>query len=203
MFCAVEVMPCIPINIPIVPAPRKALGRQVLRGDRDGRLADRSPAACRSEHRSCDPSPSTQSIMAEASRPGKRRSTMRTWLENTGLATKKTVSIEHGKWQDFNPADLLAKQSDMLEQMQHIMIEERWQHEQHTRVLETNLENLHKIIESYEKGELSPRSAVAVSAPCTASAQLPLDLLGPARPPLPPPFTPPSPIRGTMPFSVQ
>lgn len=81
-------------------------------------------------------------------------------VETTVAQTKKRKSTwpwsKRGstagpRWQDADPADLLAKQTDMIDALQKVILEERWQHEQHCRVLETSLEQMHTIIKQYEQ----------------------------------------------------
>mmetsp|Transcript_75096 Transcript_75096/g.181508 ORF Transcript_75096/g.181508 Transcript_75096/m.181508 type:complete len:372 (+) Transcript_75096:62-1177(+) len=82
----------------------------------------------------------------------KRRSTIQAFLRRQG-SKGGDDSLSGTAYEGQNAADILAKQSDMLEQIQHIMIEERWQHEQHSRVLENELQSLHDIIKQHEESE--------------------------------------------------
>ena len=86
----------------------------------------------------------------------KRRSTIQAFLSRQG-SKGGDHSLSGTAYEGQNAADILAKQSDMLEQIQHIMIEERWQHEQHSRVLENELQSLHDIIRKHEESEVGVR----------------------------------------------
>ena len=47
--------------------------------------------------------------------------------------------------------EMLAKQSDMIEQLQQVLYEERWQHEQSIRILETSVEEQQQLLIKYEE----------------------------------------------------
>ena len=100
----------------------------------------------------------------------KRRSTIQAFLRRQG-SKGGDDSLSGTAYEGQNAADILAKQSDMLEQIQHIMIEERWQHEQHSRVLENELQSLHDIIKQHEESE-SGVSPTPPPTPVLSSARL-------------------------------
>jgi len=85
----------------------------------------------------------------------RRRSSIQAFLMRA--KGEKGGDLSGTAYEGLDAADILAKQSDMLEQIQHIMIEERWQHEQHTRVLENELQSLHDIIRQHEESEVGVR----------------------------------------------
>lgn len=120
----------------------------------------------------------------------RRRSSIQSFLMRAKRG--KGGDLSGTAYEGLDAADILSKQSDMLEQIQHIMIEERWQHEQHTRVLENELQSLHDIIRQHEGSEAgvrppphAPRSSadpVCESPPRILPSQAP--------PPRPPPLLP-------------
>ena len=119
----------------------------------------------------------------------KRRSTIQAFLSRQG-SKGGDHSLSGTAYEGQNAADILAKQSDMLEQIQHIMIEERWQHEQHTRVLENELQSLHELIRQHEESDVgvrppphAPRSSAGPVSE-SPSRMLPSQALPPRPPPL-------------------
>lgn len=52
---------------------------------------------------------------------------------------------------EAKPVEMLAKQSDMIEQLQQVLYEERWQHEQSIRILETSVEEQQQLLIKYEE----------------------------------------------------
>ena len=64
----------------------------------------------------------------------RRRSSIQTFLAKVSTFLMRAKGEKRGNlsgtaYEGLDAADILAKQSDMLEQIQHIMIEERWQHD--------------------------------------------------------------------------
>ena len=113
----------------------------------------------------------------------KRRSTIQAFLSRQG-SKGGDHSLSGTAYEGQNAADILAKQSDMLEQIQHIMIEERWQHEQHSRVLENELQSLHDIIRKHEESEVGVRPPPPIHLPSLAhSGCVSTSPLGPPEPP--------------------
>lgn len=118
----------------------------------------------------------------------RRRNRFKTFLMRAKDA--KGGDLSGTAYEGLDAADILARQSDMLEQIQHIMIEERWQHEQHTRVLENELQSLHELIRQHEESDVgvrppphAPRSSAGPVSE-SPSRMLPSQALPPRPPPL-------------------
>lgn len=118
----------------------------------------------------------------------RRRNRIKTFLMRA--KAEKGGDLSGTAYDGLDAADILAKQSDMLEQIQHIMIEERWQHEQHTRVLENELQSLHELIRQHEESDVgvrppphAPRSSAGPVSE-SPSRMLPSQALPPRPPPL-------------------
>jgi len=71
--------------------------------------------------------------------PARKKQSLITWLRTTSDAG------------ETKPVEMLAKQSDMIEQLQQVLYEERWQHEQSIRILEASVESQQKVLSQYEE----------------------------------------------------
>ena len=101
----------------------------------------------------------TSNPQATKSKP-KMRSTIQAFLKRY-TSGHGDDSLSGSAYEGQNAADILAKQSDMLQQLQHVLIEERWQHRQHSLAMENELQSLHDIIRKHEESDVG----VSPSAP--------------------------------------